>query len=141
MSGKSDPDYINVLKSHGLQVTYQRLAIYRELDESVEHPSAEHIFRQVRKRFPMISLGTVYKTLEKFHETGLVRRFGPETDVARYETITGPHHHLVCVKCKTIKDFYDTNSQISLSVPKEHGFSVLDHQLIVRGYCPDCAKD
>ena len=83
MAGKNDKDFIATLRDHGLQVTYQRLAIYQALYFTKEHPSAEFIFQQVKKRFPMISLGTVYKTLEKFYEVGLIQKVSPITEVAR----------------------------------------------------------
>lgn len=142
MKETSDKDYIESLRSHGLQVTYQRLAIYKALDGSVDHPSAEDVYQKVRKQFPMISLGTVYKTLEKFQEKGLIQRFGPMTDVARYETLMGAHHHLLCVKCQTIKDIDipESTVQAGVRLPHDHGFRVLGHQVIIRGYCPECEK-
>ncbi|MHC1727284.1 MAG: Fur family transcriptional regulator [Syntrophobacteraceae bacterium] len=141
MKEMSDKDYIEALRSHGLQVTYQRLAIYKALDDSVEHPSAETVYQKVKKQFPMISLGTVYKTLEKFQEKGLIQRFGPLTDVARYETLIDNHHHLVCVKCQTIKDIPASSKETGVSLPQDHGFRVLGQQVIIRGYCPNCAKE
>ena len=104
MEGKNDKDFIATLRDHGLQVTYQRLAIYQALYFTKEHPSAEVIYQQVKKRFPMISLGTVYKTLEKFYEVGLIQKVNPITEVARYDAITGPHHHMVCLQCQSIQD-------------------------------------
>ena len=104
MEGKNDKDFIATLRDHGLQVTYQRLAIYQALYFTKEHPSAEVIYQQVKKRFPMISLGTVYKTLEKFYEVGLIQKVSPITEVARYDALTDPHHHMVCLECQSIQD-------------------------------------
>jgi Fe2+ or Zn2+ uptake regulation protein len=41
MEGQSEKDFIATLREHGLQVTYQRLAIYQALYYTKEHPSAE----------------------------------------------------------------------------------------------------
>jgi len=47
----------------GLKVTPQRIAIYRELLQTDEHPSAEMLYEKVKKTFPSISLDTVNRTL------------------------------------------------------------------------------
>lgn len=49
MEGKNDKDFIVTLRDYGLQVTYQRLAIYQALYFTREHPSAEVIYQQVKK--------------------------------------------------------------------------------------------
>ena len=45
-------------REKGLKVTPQRIAIYRELVKTNEHPSAEMLCEKVRRTFPSISLGT-----------------------------------------------------------------------------------
>ncbi len=140
MKRKSDLDCIGVLKAHGFQVTYQRLAIYRVLRDSTEHLSAEEIHKKVIAHFPMISLGTVYKNLEKLYEAGLVQKVGTMTNVALYEAKIDSHHHLFCIKCQAIHDITDPIGKNKLSLPKGHGFEVLGYEVIVRGCCPKCVE-
>jgi Fur family peroxide stress response transcriptional regulator len=137
MEGKNDKDFIATLRDHGLQVTYQRLAIYQALYFTREHPSAEVIYQQVKKRFPMISLGTVYKTLEKFYEVGLIEKVSPITEVARYDAITGPHHHMVCLECQSIQDA-GLAEEPTITVSEQNGFRILRQQVVLHGYCPAC---
>ncbi|MBP8645149.1 MAG: transcriptional repressor [Syntrophobacteraceae bacterium] len=141
MEGQNERDFIAMLRSHGLQVTYQRLAIYQALYDNKDHPSAEVIYQQVRKRFPMISLGTVYKTLERFHEVGLVQKVSPVTEVARYDANVDSHHHMVCLKCQNIIDLEITGASQKISLPEDHGFHVLRHQILIQGYCSNCHND
>ncbi|HEY8450454.1 MAG TPA: Fur family transcriptional regulator, partial [Bacillota bacterium] len=61
----------DLLSSHGYRVTPQRLAIYEALVATDQHPSAEELYRQVKKRFPMISPATVYNTLQLLVRMGL----------------------------------------------------------------------
>ncbi|MGO9372915.1 MAG: Fur family transcriptional regulator [Syntrophobacteraceae bacterium] len=138
MEGKNDKDFIATLRDHGLQVTYQRLAIYQALYFTKEHPSAEAIYQQVKKRFPMISLGTVYKTLEKFYEVGLIQKVNPITEVARYDAVTGTHHHMVCLHCQSIQDAECSAGEPQISVGERNGFHVLRQQVVLQGYCPAC---
>jgi Fur family peroxide stress response transcriptional regulator len=138
VEGKKDKDFISTLRAHGLQVTYQRLAIYQTLYFSMEHPSAEVVYQQVKKRFPMISLGTVYKTLEKFYDVGLVDKVSPITEVARYDAKTAPHHHMVCLQCQSIMDTAGSADEPTMSIAGHDGFHVLRRQVVLQGYCTKC---
>jgi Fur family peroxide stress response transcriptional regulator len=140
MEGKNDKDFIATLRDHGLQVTYQRLAIYQALYFTKEHPSAEVIYQQVKKRFPMISLGTVYKTLEKFYEVGLIQKVSPVTEVARYDAKVNPHHHMVCLDCQSIQDAEDIIGEQKIAISDKHGFQVVRQQVVLQGYCPGCKQ-
>lgn len=138
MEARKDKDFIATLRQHGLQVTYQRLAIYQALYNTEEHPSADAIYQQVRKRFPMISLGTVYKALERFHEAGLIQKVSPLTELARYDAVVKPHHHLVCLKCQMIKDIEDSSVEKKITLSPVNGFQVVRQQVLFQGYCPTC---
>ncbi len=140
MEAKEDRDFIVTLRAHGLQVTYQRLAVYQILYYSKSHPSAEAVYQQVRKRFPMVSLGTVYKTLERFQEVGLIQKVSPLTEVARYDATVSPHIHMVCLKCKSVQDVDGPFPEIRLSPQGVNGFKVLSQQVLFQGYCADCLK-
>lgn len=138
MQGKNERDFIATLRDHGLQVTYQRLAIYQALYFTKQHPSAEIIYQQVKKRFPMISLGTVYKTLERFYEVGLIQKVSPITEVARYDANIHPHHHLVCLECQSIQDIEEMLADHKVELPEANGFKVMRRQVVLQGYCKDC---
>ena len=140
MEEREDKDFIAMLREHGLQVTYQRLAVYQALYFTKEHPNAETIYQQVRKRFPMISLGTVYKTLERFHEVGLIRRVSPLTEVARYDAKTSPHVHMVCLECQSVQDVDEPMLEMKLPLPERNGFKVMSQQVLFQGYCAQCRK-
>lgn len=141
MQESKEKDCIGVLREHGLQITYQRLAIYQSLLDSSSHPSAEDIHQQVRRRFPMISLGTVYKTLERLNEVRLIQRVSPLTDVARYDAKTSDHHHLICVRCRAIVDLEDPALSERIQLPEDSGFQILRHHIVIEGLCPHCRQD
>ena len=140
MDGRKEKDYIAILRAHGLQVTYQRLAVYQALYCTKQHPSAESIYQQVKKRFPMISLGTVYKTLEKFYEVGLIQKVSPITEVARYDAVTDAHHHMVCLECQSIQDADSIIVEPQISASENNGFQVVRQQVVLQGYCPRCKE-
>ncbi len=133
--------FINECKKLGIKVTPQRIAIYKELTNTTDHPSTEEIFKKIRTYYPNISLTTIYRTLETFEKLGLISVVNILYNAARYDANLEPHHHLVCVVCKKVEDFYD-NSLANLNIPKE---ALLDYKLLgytvqINGICTECRK-
>lgn len=135
-----DHEGIAVLRNNGLQVTYQRLAIYQTLFQTKEHLSAEEVYRLVKKKFPMISLGTVYKTLERFYRSGIIVKVGHISDVSLYEADVSVHHHLICLECKSIRDVNGGEVQQVVSLPEGSDFEVERQQVILYGRCRECRR-
>lgn len=132
--------FIGICRKKGLKVTHQRLVIYRAIAGSTDHPSADMVYKEVRREHPTVSLATVYKTLETFKKVGLVCAVGPLHENARYEANLAHHHHMICIKCKRIMDL-DETFLTTISLPdhlNEH--QVLGHTVWVRGLCRDCEK-
>ena len=130
-------------RAHGLSVTHQRLAIFALLASSREHPSAEQLHKAVQRRIPTLSLATVYKNLEALKAIGAVADVNPLHEQGRYEAAlpgTGagrPHHHLVCVSCKKVRDLHDSELD-RLRVKNAQGFDVRAVRVQAEGLCPDC---
>jgi Fur family transcriptional regulator, peroxide stress response regulator len=125
---------------HGLAVTHQRQVIYQALMSMHDHPSPEVVYEHVRKQIPSISLGTVYKNIKTFVDSGLLREVSLHHGSARLETNLDPHHHLVCVQCKTIVDLDDADLEpIRLKKRPPKGFSVQRYSVEVIGLCRQCA--
>lgn len=95
------------ITSSGLKGTHQRIAIYEALINLENHPTAEMIYNAIKKKYPTISLGTVYKTLETFVEKRLINRVLTTNDIMRYDAITKPHHHLFDKSSGKIIDYDD----------------------------------
>lgn len=130
-----------VIRETGVKLTHQRLEIIRELARTEDHPDAETIFRAVQQRMPTVSLDTVYRTLWKLRDLGLVTTLGPHRDAVRFDVNLDRHHHYVCVRCDSIRDF-DSEDMNALRVPdsvKAFG-SIVNAQVEVRGLCTSCAS-
>jgi len=130
-------------RSHGLSMTQQRLAIFEALASSREHPSAEQLHKAVQRRIPALSLATVYKNLEALKAIGAVADVNPLHEQGRYEAaLPGagagrPHHHLVCVSCKKVRDLHDADLD-RLRVRDAQGFDIRAVRVQAEGLCPDC---
>ena len=103
-SARRRDEFVQRCHARGLAVTPQRLAIIRALLASKTHPSAEDICATVRKQLSHISLATVHRILEQFCKAGEARKVTLLYDSARYDGHAEPHHHVVCVQCKQIRD-------------------------------------
>jgi Fur family peroxide stress response transcriptional regulator len=123
----------------GLAVTPQRLAIIKALLGSREHPRADAIFAAVRMQHPHISLATVHRTLETLCDIGEARKVTTLHDSARYDGNITPHHHVVCVKCRRIRDIEIPRLDRLLAGQSELGeFTVLGSSLEIQALCEDC---
>jgi len=126
-------------RTAGLKVTPQRLAVYKVLIETKEHPSAEMAFRRVRKLLPNISLDTVNRTLSILSEIGAASVVEGSGDAKRFDGNLKAHQHFKCIKCKRIIDFYHKPFE-NVKVPANIGekFTVLRKTVYFEGICDSC---
>ncbi len=133
----SVPDFINTCREVGLNVTYQRILIYKSLISTRSHPTAEEIYSDVKQEYPSISLATVYKTLETLAEHNLIGKVTPLHDLARYDGDTEPHHHLVCLECRKVEDIHDPELN-KIPLPRQAGFIASGYRIQFEGICEEC---
>lgn len=91
----------------GLKTTVQRIAILEFLEKSNGHPSAEMVFNHITKKYPTITLSTVYNTLEKFVEKKIINKVFTMQGKARYDAKKQKHHHLFDKDTGEFIDFFD----------------------------------
>ena len=82
----------------------QREAIYNYLILTREHPSAEVVYEFVRKEFPNISLGTVYRNLSFLVDNGQAVKVPCSDGTVHFDGNLMPHYHFECTKCGRIFD-------------------------------------
>jgi Fur family peroxide stress response transcriptional regulator len=123
----------------GLKLTPQRIAIMQYLDGNTEHPSADVIYKSLTKKYPTMSMATVYNTLEVLTNRGYVRELTIEPQKKRFDPNTKHHHHLMCMACKKI---VDVRSAVNVDLsPEEHdGFEIIGHHIEFYGLCQPCKK-
>jgi len=134
-------DFIETCKTYNLKVTPQRMAIYRELVDSTEHPTVDAMFQTVKKEYPNISYDTVSRTMLTFAEIGMVDLVEVYGGAKRFDPNVTDHHHLHCVSCGKILDFHNdeyNNLEIPDHVPQ--GFKVLTSRVVLKGICNKCSN-
>ena len=129
---------IDLLREEGFRITPQRTAIVDYLLKTEDHPSAELIHNVVKKRYPMVSLSTVYKTLDLLKEKSLVNEIEVEGE-ARFDAHTDEHINLVCMNCGKIEDIDEESlREIQVKVAKKSKYLILKSSFELLGYCNIC---
>ena len=125
----------------GLKITPQRIAVYKILINSKDHPSAEMVFRKVRCVLPDISLDTVNRTLLTLNDMGIAFAVEGSGDPKRYDANLESHQHFKCVKCRRIIDlFYKLPDDIKVPASVSKKFTVLRKSVYLEGICDLCRK-
>jgi len=119
--------------------TQQLKVVWDAIKDETSHPTADQIYEKVRRTMPTISLGTVYRNLQKLVgekklkvlTLGRTQRFDPMVD---------RHDHFICERCNRVYDIAvkSTEKVLSPSLPRQ-GFKVTAHQVTLYGICKSCA--
>ena len=96
-----------ILTAKKIKVTPQRIAVLDAVYSLQNHPTAEQIIEYIHVRYPSIATGTVYKVLDACTQHNLIKKVKTEKDVMRYDGNVQQHHHVYCVECDYIEDYYD----------------------------------
>jgi len=123
-----------------MNLTPQRLAIYRALLEASDHPTPEALYERVRPAMPSLSLGTIYKTLDALRELGLVAELPATGSSRRYDANMQRHHHLVCECCGSVSDYSDPALDRLVPPTRLKGFTAHHLNVHIHGLCRDCER-
>jgi Fur family transcriptional regulator, peroxide stress response regulator len=131
-------ELVSTLRKEGFRITPQRVAIVDYVMNTEEHPSAEHIHKIVQKQYPMVSLSTVYKTLDLLRQKRLVNEIEVNGE-SRFDPNTGEHVNLVCLNCGKITDSNEDELKvIQNKIAKKAKYLILHGSLDLYGYCSKC---
>jgi len=106
------------------------------------HFDAEQLIDEMKKAGFQVSRATVYRTLAKLVDAGLLRRLelGPRMF---YEHDYGypQHEHMYCQECGKVIEFQShALDTIIREVCQEHNFQTHGRTFIIRGVCSQCNR-
>ncbi|HZF39057.1 MAG TPA: transcriptional repressor [Blastocatellia bacterium] len=125
--------------------TKQRQAIFEAIERHGGHLTADEIYRLVKRRFPRLSLGTVYRNLRLLVAQADLRELDFGVRGAYFETTKDSHYHLICRVCGSIAD-----ADIPVERPLQSvvgqarnlgGFHIEEHRLDFIGVCAACQSE
>jgi Fur family peroxide stress response transcriptional regulator len=143
----NDPDLrfnqlIAALKERDFRLTPQRVELVRLIAVSEGHPSPSQLYTKIKRKFPTMSLATVYKTLSLLKEMNQVLEIDLRDDRHYDGNRPQPHPHLICIKCNKIIDGEVSLDQESLrKLEQASGYKILRPQISLYGLCPECQEE
>lgn len=140
---RSKRDLSHRLRSAGQRVTAQRLAVLSAFSVPGEHVTAEEIVERVQQAAPSVDRSTVYRTLERFRDLGLITETDLGGGVRQYELLDEErHHHLICHKCRHMIEFDDELlDEVRDQIFARYGFAAGIEHLALFGLCAHCAAE
>ncbi|MGY3743243.1 Fur family transcriptional regulator [Leuconostoc inhae] len=134
----ADKTLRDILQAHGLKSTFQRLSILEYLMTHETHPTAEMIHDDLSD----ISLATIYNTLDKLVDVGIIIVIDTLKDDKRHYDYYGePHYHIINSNTNEIIDadnfdvapLFEAARQVS-------GLNITGFHIEIYGVDPDQAK-
>jgi Fur family ferric uptake transcriptional regulator len=131
----------NSLQQSGLKVTSGRILLMSILSANHKPVSVSELVKKLGGR---IDQATVYRNLLNLEQVGLVRRVEMKDDKSYFEIMDEhDHHHIICVSCGLIEDFYGCNidNVVDNALKKSKQFSrINEHSMELFGLCKKCSK-
>src|SRR5262245_19342832 len=132
------------LQSRGKRLTQPQRLLIEHVFRHHSHFDADTLIEQLPAKGETGRIGraTVYRTLSKFVEAGLLRSFTLDGRTVYEHDYGYPQHdHLHCTQCQRLIEFQsDELLRLRDQVASEFGFRVLGHRFIVSGICDECVK-
>ena len=136
----SERDWLECLAINGYRLTAPRKAVVEIIAASRRVLSPLDVFNLARARYPGLGLVTVYRTVEKLAELGLIQRVHqPSGCQAFVASAQGHQHLLICQKCGEVQYFSgDRLEGLMAGVSNDSGYQIQDHWLQLFGVCGPC---
>ncbi len=124
-----------------LKYSRQRECIREFVQSCQDHPTADTVYAGIKKEFPNISLGTVYRNLSLLVELGEIAKISTGDGPDRFDCNTKPHSHFICTDCHCIQDIElaDIDCIKDLAARNFDG-TILAHTTTFYGVCKHCAE-
>ena len=124
-----------------LKYSRQRESIKEFLMSRCDHPTADTVYMHIRKTFPNISLGTVYRNLALLSDLGEINKITTGDGADRFDANTHPHNHFICTNCHQVIDLEMENiDHIMEAAGKNFPGRIEGYTANFYGLCDRCIK-
>jgi Fur family transcriptional regulator, ferric uptake regulator len=129
------------LKKCNIKVTKGRVNILQILLNSEDAVSVDYIYEECKKRGLSIDLSTVYRTMDILEIKNIVDKFNLGEGKYNYKIKKEVHKHtLECSLCHKEVEIDCPMVQIEQLIKNKTGFTLMEHELKIKGICEDCKK-
>jgi Fe2+ or Zn2+ uptake regulation protein len=133
-------NYTELLKSHELKSTIQRLAILKIIDEA-GHIGVDDIYAKIIDSYPSVSLNTIYLNVQTMSEKGILVEIPIQNSKSKYEIAKENHIHFICTSCGIITDEASCTEEINSifdSISSQYKFGMQSSSVSIYGHCNQC---
>lgn len=126
-----------------LKYSRQRESIMKYLLATKEHPTADMVYLHMKKEFPNISLGTVYRNLNVLTDIGEATKIPAPDGGDRFDGTVMPHNHFFCTNCRKVLDLdldMSNIEQINKAASQNFDGMIESSTIIFLGKCSDCIQ-
>jgi len=97
------------------------------------------LYAKLRKDFPDLSMGTVYRNLGVLVEQGRINRIDFGSTFDRFDANTKRHYHFICDDCGTVFDLeLAIDPSLDQRVNRTSAHEARWHDIQFRGTCEKC---
>jgi Fur family ferric uptake transcriptional regulator len=141
--GPAHLDAAEARATGGSRQTRQRTAIERYLADCAGFQTAQQIHDHLRGLGEVISLATVYRTLQQLADADRVDVLPSEDHQTAYRRCSsGHHHHLICRRCGTAVEIGGEQvERWTAEVAALHGYTSPNHAIEIYGLCSSCTRE
>lgn len=140
--GQMTSNWLDRLQENGYRLTAPRQAVIDVVAGSRFVLNPLEVFEQARQAYPKLGLVTVYRTIEKLEEVGLLQRVHQPSGCQGFVAAFRGHQHLlICQGCGRVEIFsgdVELVNTLVKNVEKDSGYNVQDHWLQLFGMCSEC---
>ncbi len=121
--------------------TVQRTIIEDELRRLANHPTADEVYEAVHASHPSIGRATVYRTLGRLSDEGLIGRVKINNGADHFDHQAFAHYHVRCTCCGRVDDvMIPVLGEVDEAAARVTGYQITGHALQFDGVCPTCQQ-
>lgn len=134
--------WMTCLKENGYRLTDARKTVVETVAATTHALTPLEVYDRARASAPGLGLVTVYRTLDKLEELGLIQRVhqmhGCQAFIASGD---GHEHLLLCTNCGSAVRFSgDQLDRLIGSISQKSGYIIKEHWLQLFGLCEKCQE-
>jgi len=107
------------------------------------HLTTAELFARARAQRPAIGFSTVYRSIQRLRDLGLIDEIVvPGADAAVYELAGAPHAHFRCDRCGAVEDVaFKISPRTIVGIGQATGARIDEATLTLHGLCATCRAE
>lgn len=134
--------WLEQLQANGYRLTAPRQVVVEIIASSQRVLSPLDVYDLARNRAPGLGLVTVYRTMEKLEQLGLLQRVHQPSGCQGFiAAFIGHQHLLICQSCGRVEYFEGQHERLDAMInelEKNSGYCIGEHWLQLFGLCATC---